>query len=244
MGGFHVVFVGDFMQHDPVQALAIYKYSQMDEQALMRLASVSKSSKTAMARLLWTQIDTCIMLKKQHRFNDEEMLQLVEVAFKLDRLTDKEADFLIETLQSRCVMPSDMPVFLAKVPTAIILRRALKPALNIRLVKEDAIKQHQRLIFWRSSDSYVNGKVMSNEVQKFLNGTSAAIAQDIPTYCAFFPGCKYVFSCKSKTSKIVPLCKVTNYACVGTTIFFDKREPIETAEDLKKPYRFLSYVPM
>jgi hypothetical protein len=59
----------------------------------------------------------------------------------------------------------------------------------------------------------------------------------MPTYMAFFPDVRYVFT----DNPFPELCYVTNFSCTGVKLILDEAEP---PDDLSKPMHILKYPPV
>jgi hypothetical protein len=241
MGGYHIVFTGDFLQHQPIAAKPLYSFADVDP---MKIIKMYGSKKEAEGRMLWMMVDTVVLLKEQHRFSEatpggKELYNMVRRMWDYSKPFDtKDAFDLLDKLQRRVVKNEGMDAFLARIPRAIVLRNEVKPTLNITLAFNHACHIGQRVVFWRSMDrDFTTFREFSKQVVDLLNRQESNKTNNMPTFMVFFPGCRYIFP----ENSFPDICWANNFSCTGVKLLLD---PKEAADDLSMPFRTLRYPPV
>jgi len=253
-GGFHIVMVGDFNQHQPVQDLPLYYGA--DENNITRTMAIEQQH----GRDVWKMMNAAVILTQQHRFDvtvegGRKLLQLVTMVMNREgpALTREQVQELCEILNSRAVTTREMAQHLKCSPRVIVLRHAVRYLVVLALIQHHAFVAKQRLYVWRCTDVAQGDRTsgaakkrgaripLSQQVLEAIEknhithkGGDGKVMQAIQF---FYVGCEYCFLDNAHPS----IGWVNNNTCTAHSIVLDPREP---EDDLARPVRYLRYMPL
>ena len=197
----------------------------------MPSSSLTTSVSRYSGRKAWEAVKHCVILKEQHRFptsggldDDQELRSLYSVVKLLSQEGEVDLDTctrLCERLNSRAMEPAAMAAMLKRVPRAVVLRHKVRSPLNKLLVKNHAKVLNTQVIAWRCVDRASNGRALSPQVLRSLDGLPCNQTGDMPAMQYFFPGVLYIFN-----DNHAPHVNWTNNTtCVGHSIVVHPDEP-------------------
>lgn len=239
-GGYHIIFSGDFNQHQPVNLKPLF-YGARNPEKLNVLEQKG--------RHIWEQVDTVVILKEQNRFDvsQEGGRRLWDIISTLlgKNLKKHQIADILDTLNSRVISSDALAEFMASNPPKIIvLRNDLRPPLNATLLLNQARLSKEKIFVWKSIDVLAGSKARPNQqVRSALDRLPNNCTGLIPTFGFYFAGIQYRFV----DSKFPEVGRTNNNTCVGRNIVLDIREDpqrIQTAlNDMTVSRIYLQYPP-
>lgn len=200
---FSFYYLSDFNQHRPPNGSSLYSDPTKGDSSL--------KGKNQAGRDAWLRFKHCVILNKQHRFNDDTpdgaklwdavKVLMSETPYKVNTKNPDRCELraaatkLCDDLNACAITPEQLNQLMQSAPPRVVVtRNVLRNPLNLCLYKHHASFNKKRLITWFAHDVAVCGRQkarLSPMLANLVRNLSPDHAFGIPGQQFFYEGILY-----------------------------------------------------